>query len=360
MRIVHGLHWSQGGIVKFLELLLSDTSLSKEEHYVIILNSETEASRKLSNYCQACYSLGWENNKIGALIRLNDLIKELKPDIFHAHSFLPGLLGRILSPNKTVCMATIHNEYPHYKDNALRSRVKLFMEYQSLKRSCQSVVCVSDTVRQLVDLAMPRLPSETVNNGVPISMAKDSLKRQKNDSLTILSLGRLDSQKGYDVLLTAFGILHKQGVDAHLRIVGEGSLRPILEGQVQDLDITGKVCMPGFTDNPVKEFENADIFVCSSRYEGLSIATAEAMSFGLPLITTLVGGVASMVSDGVEAKIVPVDDAAELARAIIELIKKPDLRYNIGEKGRDFAREHFNILNTAHDYKTIYAKLLQK
>ena len=83
------------------------------------------------------------------------------------------------------------------------------------------------------------------------------------------------------------------------------------------------------------------------------------MAFGLPLVTTHVGGVASMVCDGVEARVVPTNDPAALANAIYEIIENPSIRYQIGVVGREFARKNFDIRNTARSYEILYNRLLQ-
>jgi len=357
MRIVHGLHWCHGGIVKFIELMLFNLTDKQNEHHLVFLNADMPPDQ-LREYSYTC--LGYEKNSMGALILFAKLMRKLKPDIFHAHSLVPGLLGRLLSPNETICTATIHNEYPHYKSRSMASRIKLQVEYQSLKRRCQSVICVSESVRQLVDQVMPGLPLEVIQNGVPQDMLHHATKKDNGHPPTILSLGRLDAQKGYDLLLDAISILHAEGVDAHLRIVGEGALRQVLEAQALKLGIKENVVMPGFSRNTIAEFANADIFVCSSRYEGFSLAIAEAMSFGLPLVTTRVGGVASMARDRVEALVVPCNDPLALANAIRELIRNPALRLSLGEAGRIFVKNNFDVRDTASRYEKLYQQLLQK
>jgi len=359
MRIVHGLHWSGGGIVNFIDLLLSNINTPDIEHHVVILNSDMASNHQLRNKSISYSFLGFENNQISGLIRFVKIIKSIKPDIFHAHSFLPGVIGRLFSSEKTICIATIHNEYPHYTNNSCRNKFKLKLEYKSLKRSCKAVVCVSESVRQRANDAMPGLPFEVINNGIQLGMMRDASTQQKKEYLTILSLGRLDEQKGYDVLLEAFSILHKKGIKAYLRIVGEGSLRPTLEAKAKELGIDKKVFMPGFSQNPISELSNADMYVCSSRYEGLSLATAEAMAFGLPLITTNVGGVALMVHNGVEARVVPMNNPVALAYAIIEFIENPCVRFHMSVAGREFARKNFDIRNTSRSYEMLYKRLLK-
>ena len=179
MRIVHGLHWSIGGIVNFIDLLLSNLNAPEIEHHVVILNSDITSNNQLRNKCKSYNSLGFENNKMMGLIRFKKLLNQIKPDIFHAHSFLPGIIGRLYSSTKTICIATIHNDYPHYWKKTFRNNMKLFLEYKSLKTSCQAVVCVSESVRQHASQAMPGLPFEVINNGVQLGNNSGYIYRTK-------------------------------------------------------------------------------------------------------------------------------------------------------------------------------------
>ena len=122
----------------------------------------------------------------------------------------------------------------------------------------------------------------------------DLLKQQKCDNefdlplnkRYIVNIGRLHIQKGQWHLIRAFKHISERCADLNLLILGEGELRPKLEQLVADLDLNGRVFMPGFIKSPHSYFSKCEMFVFSSLYEGLGNVLLEAESFGLPVIST--------------------------------------------------------------------------
>ncbi|MBJ6749831.1 glycosyltransferase family 4 protein [Geomonas anaerohicana] len=343
--------------MKFVDSLIQNFSRGSE-HHVLILNS-CDQNDTMIECAASVTNFAFDISPLSSISGFKRKLNDLKPELLHSHSFFPGILSRHFLPDE-VHVATIHNEYPHFKPRTLREQLKLYLEYRSLNKYCSSVVCVSSTVRGLVDAAMPGLPTVTINNGVPIAALDCPPKENVSATANILSLGRLDYQKGYDVLLEAFAFVLRKGVKANLRIVGEGGLRGVLQDKARVLGISDFVSLPGFSSSPTVEFRKADIFVCSSRFEGLSLATAEAMSHALPLVTTNVGGIVPMVRDGLDALIVPKEDPKALAAAICKLVEEPHLRKSIGAAGRKVAERSLSIENTAAEYENLYKRLLSE
>ncbi len=162
----------------------------------------------------------------------------------------------------------------------------------------------------------------------------------------ILSVGRLTEQKNYALLIEALGTLHQEGLDFLLTIVGEGVLRESLEERIQRAGLKERVSLLGHLSHAavLEQYAQADIFVSTSRWEGSPNVVLEALSYGLPVVATAVGGVPDVVTDGVEGVLVPSEDTAALAKALKSLIKDPALRKKLGTAARrhverDFSRE---------------------
>ena len=102
-------------------------------------------------------------------------------------------------------------------------------------------------------------------------------------SKTVISVGRLAHQKGFDILIQAFSEVLKV-YDCKLIIFGEGELRNTLQAQANDLGITANVSLAGYCDNPIAEIKAADLYVLSSRFEGSPNALVEAMSVNTPVL----------------------------------------------------------------------------
>ncbi|HDO51647.1 MAG TPA: glycosyltransferase [Rhizobiales bacterium] len=138
------------------------------------------------------------------------------------------------------------------------------------------------------------------------------------DAYVLVSVGRLHPNKAFDNLLTAFAALPRR-VDyrpLHLVIVGDGPLRGEIQDQARSLRIAADVHFVGWQSDPNPYYQMADIFICPSRIEPLGNVILEAWSHGLPVIATRSAGAEELIHDGVDGRLVPIDDPATLAAAI--------------------------------------------
>ncbi len=147
----------------------------------------------------------------------------------------------------------------------------------------------------------------------------------------IVAVGRLNSQKGFDVLIDAFSRIHQRHPHWRLRILGEGEERPRLEQQVLKRGLTQRVELAGRCSDALEQIARAGIFVLSSRYEGFPNVLVEAMACGRPVISTdCRSGPADMIDPGRNGWLVPVGDTGALAQALDRLISAPEERLRMG------------------------------
>lgn len=150
---------------------------------------------------------------------------------------------------------------------------------------------------------------------------------------TVVSVGRFVEQKGYDVLLNAFRIFHDAHPDYRLIIYGDGPLKDNYMEQIKQLNLDDSVFLPGFIHNIPKTIREDGIFVLSSRFEGIPNALIEAMSVGIPTISTdcSPGGPRFLTNNGRRGILVPVDDTEAIANAmsIVADDNEKALRYSL-------------------------------
>ena len=141
----------------------------------------------------------------------------------------------------------------------------------------------------------------------------------------IVGMGRLTHQKGFDILLQAFCMVKKAGVDARLLILGEGDDGLKLKALAESLLITDSVDFVGHKDNPFPYIANADIFVLSSRWEDPGHAIIEAAALGTPIVTTdCPHGPSELVSQGAGGWICRTGDPVDMASKIQQALTTPN------------------------------------
>lgn len=170
----------------------------------------------------------------------------------------------------------------------------------------------------------------------------------------IVTCGRLDKQKRFDLLIDAFGKVCDEFPDYTLEIYGVGALQEKLQAQIDALGRQDKIQLMGRCEDVPNTIKTASLFVLSSDYEGLPNALMEAMVLGLPVISTDCGGggARALIEDGVDGLLVPVNDVDALAEAIRKNLADPEgakLRgEKAGEKAKGFSTE--NIITQWGNY----------
>jgi glycosyltransferase involved in cell wall biosynthesis len=166
-----------------------------------------------------------------------------------------------------------------------------------------NIVCVSESVKRAFGKKMFKdkklvVKYNPVDKEEIIKKSKENCEIKKPNKLLIGTVGRLTSQKGYDRLLRIVKSLKSDGINLELWILGEGEERPVLEKYIFDNNLQDSVKLLGFKENPYKYLTLCDLFVCSSRAEGFSLAIAEAITLELPVLSTDCAGPSELLGFG--------------------------------------------------------------
>lgn len=170
----------------------------------------------------------------------------------------------------------------------------------------------------------------------------------------LLAVGRLEHQKGFDVLIQAFAEIASLQIEWHLVIVGEGSERKKLEQLVGQLGLDDRISLPGRTDNVSDWYQQADLFVLSSRFEGFPNALLEAMANGVPAVSfDCQTGPSDIIQNGVNGMLVaPENGAFGLAKALSSLMTDASLREKLGQQAT-YVRERYAIEKIAAQWDKV-------
>lgn len=279
--------------------------------------------------------LGWRD--FLGLIELTRLCRSVRPDIVHANSSKAGVLGRLAAhlARVPVRVFTVHG-WAFKSHTGLVARLYLWAE-RLVRPLTTTFVCVSTSERELgIEMGTCDAGRSIV---IPNAVALPELGPAPTRSVpVIVSVGRLKPPKDFRTLVEALaGLEH----DFDALLVGDGPDRDDLAQAILDHGLEDRVELTGTRDDVVGVLARADVFVLSSRSEGMPMSALEAMAAGLPVVASAVGGVPEVVVDGQTGVLVPPEDAPALRAAIERLLVDPSLRRRFGEAGRQRAAETF-------------------
>jgi glycosyltransferase involved in cell wall biosynthesis len=172
----------------------------------------------------------------------------------------------------------------------------------------------------------------------------------------LIALGRLIEKKGFDVLLCALAKLP----EGYLWLAGSGALADSLRAQAERLGVADRVRFLGWFDKQERLFAAADICVIPSRSEPFGNVVVEAWAAGCPLVATRSEGPGLIATDGVDALLVPVDDADALASAIGKLIQDPSLRLMLAENGQRTHQERYSEEAICSRYVSLFREIVAR
>lgn len=207
-----------------------------------------------------------------------------------------------------------------------------------IERNCIVTVLTSGIKERARKIFRPNTKIEVLPNFVEDYEIKPIANSQRlsADSVVLGSIGRLSHEKGFDILIDALNFVNKRCDNFRLEICGDGIEKERLERQILRYGLNGCV---KFNQNvgeiEIAEFINSiDIFVLSSRAEGMPLSILSAMACGKPVVATRVGGIPETVIDGVCGILVEPEAPEEMASAIMRLIENPELRKKMGDEGK--------------------------
>ena len=272
-------------------------------------------------------SLGNKNISKNVFV-IAQYLRERKPSIFYSSmtyvNVIAGLAIILANYRGNIIFSEHSNLSTRNKNNpGILSRVITLLAKAVYKRA-DVIVCVSEGVKKDLNTVFPDLKNVKVIFN-PIENFHTPKREFNNNVFRIISMGRIDKEKNFTLLIQAFSIVLKKcsglGKKLELFILGEGYEKEKLKLLIKDLQLDENVVLPGFVNNPAEILASSDLFVLSSNREGFGNVIVEALSCGLPIISTdCPSGPSEILKGGKYGKLIPVNDIESMANAIIETI----------------------------------------
>ena len=265
------------------------------------------------------------------ILRLRQALQAIKPDVVLSFVDQTNVLAILATRGTGIPIAVSERIHP-----AKHAIGRLWEQLRRLSYPLADAVVVQTAdIAQWVSANIGR-SAEIIPNPAPV--IADGLKvvvSNPAERIEILAVGRLNRQKGFDILIEALSALPGNTPVWHATILGEGPERYALERQITSCGVEDRIALPGVVSDVAPFLAGADIFVMPSRFEGFPNALLEALAWRLPVVATdCPGGSAEILQQGRFGRLVPPDDARSLSTTLSSLMSDAEARAEFSGKSR--------------------------
>lgn len=356
LRVAHLIqYFAIGGLERMVERLAVASQARGVDSLVIAYLGDGPVRADLEAQGVRTMALKYASGLRPELVwRLRSALLRERIDVLHTHHVGPFIYG---APAAALAgCPQVHTEHSHeLYDTPRRWLVGAAMS------PLAEVVAVAPEVSEF----RKRFPGtcQVIPNGVPLPSIGPTIRAQaraaidaEEHSFVVGCAARLSVEKDHAGLLEAFEHLVRAEPCALLACAGDGPLRGLLRARAERLGLTSRVRWLGSVEDMGSFYPALDVCVLNSTREGLPLSLLEAMSFGIPVVATDVGGIGELLSEDF-GLLVPSKAPRLLSRALESLAKKPELRRELGERGRARIRERYSIDEMADRYVALYHRI---
>lgn len=278
-----------------------------------------------------------------AFWRLFRILRTERIDVLHTHMFGANVWGTVIGRLSRVPVVIAHEHTWSYVGQPIRR----LLDGLVISRLADKFVAVSSADRnRMISIEHVRPTKITVipTAYLPRDSSNDGDVRAELgigvDVPVVATIAIMRPQKALQILIEAFSLLPERLSNARLLLVGDGLSRPALQSRAAELGVQDRVHFLGIRDDPDAVWRASDVAAMSSDFEGTPLAVIEAMTHGIPLAATAVGGVAELLEHDVNALLVQPRDPPALARALTRLLDDPALRTRLAAEARRGAQDY--------------------
>lgn len=298
-------------------------------------------------------------NNIRRIRELRSVIRELRPDAVVSFMTSTNVLSVLAA--KPLKLPVVVSERIWPEGNPL-GKAWRYLRNHAYRRAAIVVAQTRRTAEQL-QREIPAAAVDVIANPVhvdsrqPMDAVAESALAWCHGYNVVVAAGRLSEQKGFDLLIHAFAPLARQQPGWRLVIFGEGPARAALDQLARSLEVSDRVLFPGFSRAIHLIMRRAQLFVLSSRHEGMPNVLAEAMACGSPCISfDCPTGPAELILHEQNGLLVPAEDVSGLGRAMDRLMRDEGLRWRLGSVGQ-VSIGRYSIENVLNHWDTVFARI---
>lgn len=305
-----------------------------------------------------------ENSFARILWKAARLFRNRQVDVIHSHRYKENALGFMLSRIRGIkgLITTLHglSETAHDgRSGEKRIGVRGTLDYTMLRQFFTRIVAVSGEMERTLTEEFSFRPEkvEVIYNGISLPANVAGTNESGRDHFHIGTVGRMVWIKGLDLFIEIAAEVRRQTDKVRFSILGEGPLRDELMRKSKDLQLED--CMevlPPRVD-PFAYYRMLDLYLNTSRHEGIPLSILEAMACGRPVVAAKVGGIPEIILHGEHGLLVEGRSPRGFAGACLELMENRSLRTTLAEKALKRVECHFSASRMAESYKNLYQQI---
>jgi len=292
-------------------------------------------------------------------LKLRRLIREQHINIVHCHQYTPyfyGWLASLLTP-----ASVVFTEHGRFHPDRYRTKAKWVN--RMMAKSTAGLTAISrSTAEALAKYEfLPGHRIQVIYNGIKgkrlSAESRSTLVRNldlPSGASVLCMVSRLDPIKNHELALRALCKLKDRGINVVMLIVGDGPERQRIENLVGELGLERQVRIVGYSSTPECYVSISDIYLLTSFSEGTSMTLLEAMSLGVAVVATEVGGNPEIITDGQTGCLVPSDDLDALVDVLQGLLSQPEKLSQLGLAAKEAFRERFSVATMVGHYMDLY------
>jgi len=353
---------------------LKEMSKDEKNAYSAILFCRGELSAQLTNIGIKTEVVDESTTSVFIQIKeLSRLLLSIKPHIIHVHDYKSHVLtsiAKFLCRIKCKMVRTVHGlTIIPLNIKIAKSYLVFFIEYCLLRYYTQCIIAVSKDIEGLFKRKFPHTLVLQINNAIdfPLKVAQTSSQIRKDfcipdNAFWIGTAARCVAVKNIQMLIEAAKVLQNSNKDLIFKvsIFGDGQLKSRLSDLIIHYNLQDIVQMNGHSKNILSILKAFDVFVLSSKHEGLPISLLEAMALGTVPVCTNVGGMREIIENGTSGFLVALNNAHEMAQKISFLYNAPDQKKLMSQNAQNRVKEHYSVRQNVQKLLSSYSKIIEE
>ncbi|MEX2505471.1 MAG: glycosyltransferase [Pseudohongiellaceae bacterium] len=341
-----------GGVEKRMEILARSTDMGARRHHFCAIGRGGAAEKRIEAASAQVDCLGQPTAipSIRSIWTLVRIFRRLKPQVVHTHGAEANFHGLIAAWLAGVPIRI--GEEIGIPEHSAKAR----LVFRQVYRLAHRVIGISNSVTEwLVDSGeLPKSKAVRIYNPVELAVALMSTPGKVPGRFRLGFVGRLEPVKNPLVLIEAVAKLRAEGIPAEVWLVGDGSQLGMLETRTAELGVGEHVRFLGYRDAPMQFVSQCDFYVQPSLSEGFGLALVEAMSCGVPVLATAVGGAPEIIEHGRTGWLLEQSTVEQLVAALRHIWNDRDSLASVGRAGREAVVHRFKATEYVSELGALY------